>query len=124
MATGSPISTLFKNLMPLVVRPSRTSRQGMILLLSIRAVPGQKILQDGEAEPPAFLRVELGGHQVAPPQGAGKLCPVLRHPQHHGGLSRVRVVAVDEVVLRGLGQPGKYRMRLEKTNRVPPHVGD
>src|SRR5512134_586694 len=98
MATGSPISTLFLNLMPLVVRPSRTSRQGIIRLLSIRAIPGQKILEDLQSETTAFLRMKLGGHQIVPADGAGKLDAVVRHPEHQGRFGWGGIVAVNKIV--------------------------
>src|SRR5208337_2174521 len=124
MATGSPTSTLLRNLMPLVVRPSRTSRQGMILLLSIGAVPGQKIFQDFQPKTAAFFRVKLGSHQRAPSQDAGKGERVLGNPQNHGLLCRLRIVTVDKVIFGLLRQPLKHRMRLKEADAVPAHVGN
>src|SRR5665647_684433 len=124
MATGSPISTLLLNLIPLVVRPSRTSRQGMIRLLSIGAVPSQEILEDLQSETTAFLRVKLGGHQVAPANGAGKLNAVVRHAHHHGRFGWGGIVTVNEVVFGTFGQALEYLVGFEKAYPVPAHVGD
>src|SRR4030042_6252454 len=123
MATGSPTSTLSKNLMPLVVRPSRTSRQGMILLLSMGAVPGQEVLEELQPEPATLFRVELGGHQCAPAHGAGEIPAMAGDSYDHGGLSRFRIITVDKIVFGRGREILKNLVLLNEAHPVPTHVG-
>jgi hypothetical protein len=75
---------LSRNLMPLVVRPSRTSRQGMILLLSIGTVPGQEVFQDCQPEAAMVLGVTEHGIRFPSALAWRNLVATQFHPEKSG----------------------------------------
>src|SRR4030042_1640159 len=112
------------NFMPLVSFPALTSRQGMILLLSIASSPAAEVGEDREPRPAALLRVELDRDEIPAGDGGAETDPVFGPPGRPGLIRRGRVVGVDEKEFRPFRDSGEDRVVLTEGHPVPPHVGD
>eukprot|EP01022_Parablepharisma_sp_SALTPOND_P016322 TRINITY_DN2380_c0_g1_i1.p1 TRINITY_DN2380_c0_g1~~TRINITY_DN2380_c0_g1_i1.p1 ORF type:complete len:563 (-),score=94.78 TRINITY_DN2380_c0_g1_i1:1050-2738(-) len=124
-STGSPMSTLPLNLTPLVRRPFRTSRQGIMRLLStgfLLAV-AVEVFQHLQAGLAGFFRVELCG----PEAGAavdGTERESVAGGAYHVLLLGVGEVGVDEVEFGVRIDAFEQRAILGEVDFVPAHMRD
>ena len=68
--------------------------------------------------------MELRGDDVVVRHDRRELDAVLRAPERVGGVGRVRVVGVDEVVVAPIGEPGGDRVRSCESHLVPADLGN
>ncbi len=133
MSTGSPTSTLSLNRMPLVVRPSFTSRQTMMRFSSIRSRSVRAAVQRSVPRQGNWRGASSPGARTSP-GGTGRQqdCRARRRRGtdpavlglrcDHRRVRGLGIIGVNEVEGRVLRDAGKDRVLPGEVHRVPSHV--
>src|SRR5205814_9078901 len=83
---------------------------------------GAEVLEYAEAHLLALLGMELAGEDVPPGDARREFRAVWCRARHQGRVGRHRIVGMDEVHVRAVGDAGERRDGPGDPQRVPPHV--